>query len=195
MATVGTLTTWFRNQLGCQETAAEKSGGANAFAALSELASQSRVGANGLIMLPYFCGERTPIFDGNACGMYFGLNLTHTRADMYRAMLESVGFGIRHCMEDFQKERMIPEHIYAVGGGSRNLPWMQIVCDICNFEQEIPVEKIGSCYGDAFLAAVGIGLYEKISDVKRWVKIETVLKPNPEAHAEYEKFYKIYRQL
>ena len=89
----------------------------------------------------------------------------------------------------------IRDSIYAVGGGSRNLPWMQIVSDICNFEQEIPVEKIGSCYGDAFLAAVGIGLYEKISDVKKWVKIETIVKPNPEAHEKYEKFYKIYRSL
>jgi xylulokinase len=195
LATVGSLTTWFRNQLGIPELMAEKAGGENAFAALSNLTSQSKIGSNGLIMLPYFSGERNPIFDGNATGMYFGLNLTHTRADMYRAMLESIGFGIRHCLEPFWQDKLIPEHIYAVGGGVYNLPWMQIVSDICNIRQEIPVEKIGSCYGDAFLAAVGIGLYEKISDVKQWVKIETVIDPNPEAHAAYQEFYDLYREL
>jgi xylulokinase len=195
LATVGSLTTWFRNQLGIPELMAEKAGGENAFFALSKLTSQSKIGSNGLIMLPYFSGERNPIFDGNATGMYFGLNLTHTRADMYRAMLESIGFGIRHCLEPFWQDNLIPEHIYAVGGGVYNLPWMQIVSDICNIRQEIPVEKIGSCYGDAFLAAVGIGLYEKISDVKQWVKIETVIDPNPEAHAAYQEFYDIYREL
>lgn len=195
LATVGSLTTWFRNELGCQEMAAEQTGGENAFAALSKLANQSKIGSNGLIVLPYFSGERNPIFDGNARGMFFGLNLTHTRADLYRAMLEATGFGIRHCMEDFWADQLPIKHIYAVGGGSYNEPWMQIVSDICNFEQEIPVEKIGSCYGDAFLAAVGIGLYNKISDIKQWVKIEKIIKPNPKAHEAYEEFYQIYRQL
>ena len=195
LATVGSLTTWFRNELGAPETEAEKNGGENAFGALAKLTAQSKLGANGLIMLPYFSGERNPIFDGNACGMFFGLNLTHTRADMYRAMLESVGFGIRHCMEDFWAEGLPIKHIYAVGGGVYNLPWMQIVSDICNFTQEIPVEKVGSAYGDAYLAAMGIGLFDKIADIKQWVKIETVVKPNLEAHEKYEEYYQIYRSL
>jgi xylulokinase len=195
LATVGSLTTWFRNTLGLPEWEAEKVGGPNAFAALSKLAAQSRIGSNGLILLPYFSGERNPIFDGNATGMFFGLNLTHTRADMYRAMLEGVGFGIRHCLEPFREDKLIPDHIYAVGGGVYNLPWMQIVSDICNIRQEIPVEKIGSCYGDAFLAALGIGLYQNLEDVKQWVKIETVVEPNPQAHAAYQEFYDIYRAL
>jgi len=195
LATAGSLTTWFRDQLGYPEVEYEKESGVNAFESLSKLVDKSKIGSNGLIALPYFSGERNPIFDGNACGLYFGLNLSHTRADMYRAILEAVGFGIRHCMEDFWAENLPIKHIYALGGGSQNKRWMQIVSDICNFEQEIPVEKIGSCYGDAFLAAVGIGLYEKISDVKQWVKIEYVVKPNLHAHEEYENYYHIYREL
>ena len=195
LATVGSLTTWFRNELGHKEMMEEEAGGENAFAALAKLSRQSKIGANGLIALPYFSGERNPIFDGLACGMFFGLNLTHTRADMYRAMLESVGFGIRHCMEDFWKMGLPIKHIYAVGGGVYNLPWMQIVSDICNFTQEIPKEKVGSAYGDAFLAAMGIGLYDKVADIKQWVEVETVVEPNAEAHAAYEEYYQIYREL
>ena len=72
LATVGSLTTWFRNQLGIPELMAEKAGGENAFAALSKLTSQSKIGSNGLIMLPYFSGERNPIFDGNALACISG---------------------------------------------------------------------------------------------------------------------------
>jgi xylulokinase len=195
LGTVGSLTTWFRDNLAYQELKAEQEGGENAFASLANLSHQSCVGSNGLIALPYFSGERNPIFDGYARGMLFGLNLTHTRADIYRALLESVGYGIRHNMEIFWNENQYPQHIVAIGGGVHNLPWMQIVCDICNFSQEIPEIKIGACYGDAFLAAKGIGLYENGSDVKQWVKIEKILDPDPEAHEQYNELYQIYRDL
>jgi len=195
LGTVGSLTTWFRNNLGYQEAQAEKDGGENAFSAMAKLTAQSKVGANGLVVLPYFSGERNPIFDGYARGMIFGLNLTHTRADIYRAMLESVGYGVRHNMESFWNDNKYPTQIMAIGGGIHNLPWMQIVCDICNFSQNIPEVKVGACYGDAFMAALGIGLYEKGSDVKQWVKVEKTIHPNPEAHEKYNELYQIYREL
>ncbi|MCD6355914.1 MAG: hypothetical protein J7L66_01405 [Anaerolineaceae bacterium] len=195
LGTVGSLTTWFRDQLGYPELEAEKNGGENAFGALAKLSKESKVGANGLVALPYFSGERNPIFDGYARGMLFGLNLTHTRADIYRALLESVGYGVRHNMEAFWDDNLYPKHIIAVGGGVNNLPWMQMICDICNFKQEIPEVKIGACFGDAFLAAKGIGLYKNGSDVKQWVKIEKVLVPSLEAHEKYNALYAIYREL
>lgn len=195
LGTVGSLTTWFRDNLSAQELAAESAGGENSFSALTKLSAQSKVGANGLVMLPYFSGERNPIFDGYARGMIFGLNLTHTRADIYRAMLESVGYGVRHNMEAFWNDNQYPKQIMAVGGGVNNEPWMQMICDICNFEQNIPVVKTGAAYGDAFMAALGIGLYQKGSDVKQWVKIEKTLHPNPEAHEKYMELYQIYREL
>ena len=125
MGTVGSLTTWFRDQFGFQELEAQKLGGENAFGALSKLALASKPGSNGLVALPYFSGERNPIFDGYARGVLFGLNLTHTRADIYRAFLESVGYGIRHNMEDFWEDNLYPKHIVAIGGGVYNEPWMR----------------------------------------------------------------------
>ena len=195
LATAGALTAWFRDQLGQPELHAQESGGPNAYAALAKLAGQSAIGANGLVMLPYFSGERNPIFDGNALGTFFGLNLTHTRADMYRAILEAVGFGIRHCLEQFESDNLKAKVIYAAGGGVRNLAWMQIVSNICNMPQHIPVEKIGSCYGDAFLAGYGIKLFGDIADVKDWVRIESTIEPSLDAHTAYEPFYEIYRAL
>ena len=90
-ATAGSLTRWFRDNFGAAELAAERAGRTGAYAALADLASASPPGARGLVALPYFSGERTPINDPDAKGAIFGLTLSHGRADVYRALLESVG--------------------------------------------------------------------------------------------------------
>jgi xylulokinase len=104
MSTAGSLTTWFRDQLAPLEMKAEQAGGENAYAALANAAANSPVGSNGLIALPYFEGERTPLHDPRARGMWFGLGLKHTRADMYRSILEGVAYGIRHNFEAMANE-------------------------------------------------------------------------------------------
>jgi xylulokinase len=195
MSTSGSLTRWFRDQFAPQEMEREKSGGQNAFKALANLAAESRIGANGIVMLPYFAGERTPILDPDARGTIFGLSLNHTRADVYRALLESVGFGIRHNIDRMREEGVTPDRVLAVGGGTRNALWMQIVSDIAGIEQHIPEQRFGAAYGDAFLAGVGIGLFSGTDEVSRWVRTGAVVQPNPEAGRAYDDYYEIYRDL
>ncbi len=195
MSTSGSLTRWFRDQFARQEVECEGAGGQDAFAALADLAARSRVGANGIVMLPYFAGERTPVPDPDAKGVIFGLSLNHTRADVYRALLESVGFGIRHNIDKMREEGAAPERIMAVGGGTRNALWMQIVSDIAGIEQHVPEQRIGAAYGDAFLAGVGIGLFSGIDEVSRWVRTGSVVRPNAEAGRAYKGYYEIYRNL
>ena len=86
-------------QLRAQELAAEAAGGPNAYAALAEAAARTPPGAEGLICLPYFAGERTPINDPDARGVYAGLTLSHTKAHLYRASLEGTAYGVRHNLE------------------------------------------------------------------------------------------------
>jgi xylulokinase len=177
------------------EVQAEKAGGENAYSALAQLASKSPPGANGLVALPYFSGERTPISDPAATGLIFGLGLNHTRGDIYRALLESVGFGIRHNIEQMRAEGANPNRIFAVGGGTYNALWMQIVSDIAGIEQHIPDQRIGACYGDAFLAGLGIGMFSGIAEAARWVRIGRVVGPGQQVNADYELHYRIYRDL
>ena len=146
-------------------------------------------------MLPYFSGERTPILDPYAKGLIFGLGLHHNRADLYRALLESVGYGIRHNIEVMKAEGATIKRILAVGGGAQNRLWMQIVSDIADIEQHIPAEQIGASYGDAFLAGIGIGLFSSSADAGRWVQIQDTIYPDPEAHKNYSPFYAVYREL
>jgi xylulokinase len=195
MSTSGSLTRWFRDNLSPLEVSAQKAGGENAYAAMAKMLKDSPLGANGLIVLPYFEGERTPLHDPDAKGVLFGLNLKHTRADIYRALLEGIGFGIRHNMDSMLADGVTPKRILGVGGGTKNVEWMQMVSDIANIEMVIPEQQIGACYGDAFMAGVGVGLYKNLSEITRWVHNKYQIKPNPETHKKYEPLYKIYRGL
>lgn len=195
MSTVGSLTRWFRDNLASLEVSGQATGGPNAYAAMAELLKETTLGADGLIALPYFEGERTPIYDPDAKGMLFGLTLKHTRADIYRALLESVGFGIRHNMECMLAENLHPKHILAIGGGTKNLAWMQMISNIANIQMSIPNQQIGSSYGDAFMAGVGVGLFSNLGEIRKWVYSTRQITPDPDAVAEYTPLYRIYREL
>ena len=195
MATGGSLTRWFRDNLAPDEIRVEAGGGPNAYAVLVDLAASAPLGSNGLVVLPYFAGERTPIFDPEARGVIAGLNLSHDRADLYRALLEGVGYGIRHNIEALRDLGCPPKRCLAVGGGTHNPLWLQITSDISGIEQYVPDQHHGACYGDAFLAGIGIGLFDDIAQVSDWIKYRRVIVPDLEAHRQYQAYYDIYRQL
>jgi len=195
MSTSGSITTWFRDQFATRELEIEKQGGENAFAALAEQATKSSIGSNGLILLPYFEGERTPIHDPQAKGLLFGLSLKHTKGDIYRSIMEGVAYGINHNLQEMQAEGVTPVRILAVGGGTKNKLWLQIVSDVCNIPLTVPEQQIGASYGDAFLSATGIGLFKNLSEVNQWVHPKFTIEPNPESHVKYQGYYQIYRGL
>jgi xylulokinase len=195
MSCGGSVLRWFRDQFGDREIAVESSGGPNAYAALAELAQSSPPGSKGLVALPYFAGERTPLHDPDARGVIFGLTLGHKRADVYRALLEAVAYGIRHNIDALKEEGVSPQRIVAVGGGTLNPAWMQIVSDIAQIEQHIPEQQIGASYGDAFLAGIGVGMFAATRDVGSWVKIRNIVRRHPDARRLYDDRYAIYRDL
>lgn len=195
MSTSGSLTRWFRDNLALEEWNAEIDGGRNAYEALATLAAQSPMGARGLVLLPYFSGERTPINDPDARGLILGLTLSHTRADLYRAILEGVGFGIRHNIDTMRAEGVPPSRILAVGGGTKNGLWLQIVSDIAGIKQYVPDQNFGAAYGNTFMAGVGIGMFEDTRQAANWIDFKTIVKPNPAAKELYDPYYQIYRQV
>jgi xylulokinase len=188
MATTGSLTRWFRDELAAElpeETA---------YQTLFDGAAEIEPGANGLIMLPYFSGERTPINDPKARGVIAGLTLSHSRKHLYRAVLEGVAYGIRHNIETFQSIGAPVQRIVAVGGGTKSKTWLQIVSDVVGIEQEIPAQTIGASYGDAFLAGLATGMLKK-EDLNTWVKPDAVIRPNKELRQRYNSLYENYLDL
>ena len=128
-------------------------------------------------------------------GVLCGLTLSHTRGDVYRALLESTGYGIRHNIDALRAEGVTPTRILAVGGGTLNLAWMQMVSDIAGIVQHIPAQQIGASYGDAFLAGIGAGLFASTAQADAWVKLQTTVRPDPAAQATYDPYYAVYRDL
>jgi len=186
LATSGTLTHWFRDHM------AKELDPQDAFVQLAKEAQTSTIGANGLLMLPYFSGERTPIHDVNAKGTIFGLNLTHTRGDLYRALIEGIAHGTRHVTDTFAEVGQSPSRVLAVGGGTQNPLWLQVTSDITGLNQVVCRQSIGASYGDAFLSAMAIGLVNR-SDIPQW---NPALK-NIEAlsNAVHERNHTLFRRL
>src|SRR4029078_9974287 len=129
LSTSGTLTHWFR------DVAAKELASDVAFARLAREAAGSPPRGCGLVMLPYFSGERTPIHDPHAKGVIFGLNLTHKRGDIYRALLEGIACGTNHIIETYREIGELPRKLLAVGGGTKNRVWSQATSDISGLPQ------------------------------------------------------------
>jgi xylulokinase len=157
-------------------------------------ASEVTPGADGLVLLPYFAGERSPLFDPEARGVAFGLTLAHTPAHLMRAALEAVAMGVRHNLEAFDAARPSgsPWRAVAVGGGAAGSLWPQIVSDVCGRAQDIPAQTVGASYGDALLAAAAVGLVAPNAD---WTTIVETIAPRPELADLYDRRYALYRDL
>lgn len=146
MATSGALGAWFRDLVGPVS-----------FAELDTAAASVPPGSDGLMTLPYFAGERTPLFDPDARGVLVGLTLRHGRGALYRSLLEATAFGVRHNLDAMAAAADGQTRLIAVGGGVAGGLWPQIVSDVTGLSQDLPAQGIGASYGDALLAAEAIG--------------------------------------
>ena len=189
LATSGTLTHWFRDQF-ARELPRD-----TAFATLAQEAATVPPGAEGLLFLPYFSGERTPIHDPQAKGAFFGLNLTHTRGHMYRALIEGIAYGTAHVVETYRDVGVDLARILAVGGGTQNALWLQATSDTSQVDQVVCEKTVGASYGDAFLARLAIGEAAR-SDIKHWNPPATQIQAAqvPAYNKQYPLFRRLYEQ-
>ncbi|MFJ8925737.1 FGGY-family carbohydrate kinase [Streptomyces sp. NPDC102364] len=181
MATSGAVTGWLRDLFGDVD-----------YPELLGLAEKSGPGANGLLMLPYFAGERTPVDDPRARGVVAGLTLGHTRGDLYRSALEATAFGVRHNIEALEAAGGDIRRVVAVGGGTQGRLWTQIVSDVTGRTQEVRTTSVGASYGGALLAAQLVTDDARIDD---WNPVAERLAPRPEVTARYDELYALYRDL
>lgn len=176
-ATSGSLTSWWRGQWGDRDVEQ-----------LVADAAAVPAGARGLLVLPYFAGERTPIFDPDARGTLIGLTLSHGPAEIFRATYEGIACGLRQILDRLEEGVERPERLVAVGGGTNSRLWVQIVSDVTGRTQEIPEQTIGASYGAAMLAA------ENISgvDTRSWARIGETVEPDPTRRALYDELFELF---
>jgi xylulokinase len=193
---VGDAVRWFRDQFGGLEIEAEAGGtGPSAYARLDALAQEIPPGSEGLFLLPYFQGQRTPDFDPAATGVFFGVRKSHTRAHFFRAVLESFGYSIRHGLEACFPGGVPLRRLVATGGGARSPLWRQIVSDITGLQQEYVPEADGPI-GAAYVAGLAIGWFRDFELLQRdWVERSDSTAPDREVKGVYDLLYPFYRDL
>lgn len=191
-ATAGAVVKWFRDNFAELEKAEELRGGENAYAALDRQAEQIPAGSDGVVVLPYFMGERSPVWDTNAKGVIFGLSLAHTKAHVYRAFLEAVAFSLRHAMEATGED--LGEYILLAGGVSKSKLWRQIFADVTGYAVVCPISDVEANLGDVMLAGLGTGVLT-LEDIQKWQVLDDKVQPNKEAHEIYNRCYAQYRSI
>ncbi len=177
----GALTTWLKDLTGGVE-----------YAVLTEEAEDVRPGSNGLLALPYFAGERTPISDPMARGVFAGLTLSTNRGEMYRALLEATAYGTRHLFEAIAEAGGQGKRYVAVGGGTKGGLWTQIMSDVCGIEQTLPKLAIGASYGDALISAQNVGAADASTS---WMEPAATVTPNPSNKGLYDEMFEQYLKM
>jgi xylulokinase len=183
MAASGSLIRWFQREMA-------------AGASLEQLdaeAERTDPGADGIVLLPYFLGEKTPINDPLARGAFTGLHLGHQRGHLFRAILEGIAFGFRHHLEVFAERGHLPRKARLTNGGARSRLWSQITADVLGLALERVHMAGGSAFGAAFVAGKGSGLLASWNEIDRFVTVDQVIEPN--AHPVYQERYRTYRAL
>ncbi len=195
-ATAGALASWFKDQFGTVEEEMADKTGLDPFQILDMEATGIPPGSDGLLALPYFKGERSPIWDPKASGTFVGLSLYHTKSHLFRALLEAAAYSLRHNIE-IGKEVGIPlkEETSVVGGVSKSDLWTEIIADVTGRELIIPSGGVGAPLGDALLAGVATGVYEGYSQIEDWITRDRVITPNEKNKEVYDKYYELYLKL
>jgi xylulokinase len=194
--TTGDTVRWFRDEFAPLEVLNQsKDPAKSAYGQLDDLAAQVPPGSQGLILLPYLLGQRSPEFNPEASGVFFGLKKAHGRGHLFRAILESFGFNIRHGLECFYPQGHPIKRLIATGGGASSLLWRQIVSDITGLRQEYVPDADGPV-GCAYMAGIALGWFTDFETLQKdWVKVTAVTEPHPETQAKYNANYQIYVEL
>lgn len=192
----GGVMRWFEREFADYERLMKEQTGVSSLDQLNEIAEKVDPGCDGLVFLPYMAGERSPIWDPHAKGVFYGLDFSKTKGHMVRACMEGVAFSLRHNLETAEKAGAEADILRAMGGSANSLLWTQIKSDITGKAMAVPASDTATTLGAALLAGVGTGFYEDYEEaVSQTVKVTRTHHPDPEKKEVYDKNYEIYLEL
>lgn len=194
--TGGQLIRYFRDTFCQMEAGVSALTGQSVYGLIDMEADRVPAGSDGLLMLPYMMGERTPIWDTSARGVLFGLSLRHTKGHVARAMMEAVAYALYDSFHRI-REGGCPLNFPVVlnEGGAKSNVWRRIITDVLNVPTVLTESRTGAPYGDALLAGVACGAIDDFSIAAKKVRHQSPMYPDPNAHALYMDYFQIYRSL
>lgn len=177
---------WFRQEFGREQS----------FDELTAEAEKIPAGSEGVTFLPYMAGERSPIWNPDAKGVFYGLSFDKTRGHMIRAVLEGVAFSLEHNMRTAAETGVEVQVLNAMGGAANSKLWTQIKADVTGKRIQVPASDTATTLGAVLLAGVGCGVYDGYEQaVKRTIHTVRIHEPDMEKHEVYKKSMECYLQL
>jgi FGGY-family pentulose kinase len=185
----GSVIKWFKDNFCGKEADLAAERGVDIYTILNDLAASIAPGSEGLIVLDYWQGNRTPYVDPEARGVIRGLSLKHTTGHIFRAIIEGIAYGTEHILRTFRQNGYVVEEMVVAGGPTKSPLWMQIHADVSNVPLTFTAVPEGPALGSAILGAVAAGLYPDLQTAAdRMVNETGHIEPDPERHEAY-KFY------
>ncbi len=192
----GGVMNWFEKQFCDLERNVSQKTSKSSFALIDENVQKLTCGSDGMIFLPYMSGERSPLWNPNAKGVYFGIDFSKTKSHFARSSMEGVAYSLLHNLTVANNAGVKVNTLYAVGGAANSKVWTQIKSDVTAKEIRVPYSDAATTLGAAILAGVGCGIYSSFEDaVTQTVKITKIYTPNMENHKIYATIFDKYLAL
>lgn len=191
----GSILNWFKRNFAGDALAEAQGRGVSAYQLLDAEASQIDPGSDGLIVLDYFQGNRTPHTDSLARGVMVGLSLQSSRAHVFRAIMEGIAYGMKDILDTFRRHEVTISRIIACGGATRSELFMQIYSDVTGYPIATTRVAEASLLGSAVAAAVGAGLYPTLRQAaEAMVTVRGAYQPDQRRHEAYQFYVENYRE-
>lgn len=193
----GATLKWFIETMAGDERAYAESNGKNIYTYLNEQALEAAPGSKGLLFFPYILGERAPLWNDYARGMFIGLGMDMTRAELTRSVFEGTAYALRHVIETIRKSGADSHLLRICGGGAKSRTWSMIKASILHMPVYVLDEKSGDVpVGDALIAGHKVGVFSDPAEtVDRIIKVKEIIDPIPEWEKAYDSYYPYYMKM
>ena len=195
--TSGAALKWFIEKMAAEEVTYAKEQNLNIYTYLNELALESKPGAGGLFFFPYLLGERAPLWNEYARGMFIGMGMDMKRSDLVRAVFEGTAFALRHVIETVKEAGATAELLRICGGGAKSRTWCQIKASMLNMPVYVMDDKSGDVpVGDALIVGHKLGVFPELTKAaEKIVKVNEIIEPVEEWVEAYDKLYPYYVEM
>ena len=196
MQAAGASYQWTRDQLALVEQQAAEALGISVYELMNLEIAQVVSGAEGLFYLPYLMGERSPRWNPHARGAFVGLTIRHSRAHLYRAVLEGITMNLRVILDAFRQQGTRIDAMRVIGGGASGRIWNQIMADVYGMPvHRLAILEEATSMGAALVGGVGVGLYPDFSMIETMNHIAGTVLPDPKAQAIYDRMYPVFNKI
>lgn len=195
--TSGAALKWYLDTFGQPEREYAATHGMNVYAHLNRLALEAAPGGNGLFFLPYLLGERAPLWNSHARGMFIGLSLDTTRNEIIRSVFEGTAFALRHVMDTIKAAGGEAKCLRITGGGAKSRTWSKIKASMLHMPVHILDEKSGDVpFGDALIAGHATGVFSNLNEtIDKLITVKEIISPVAAWEQVYDQLYPYYLNM